>query len=73
MTQEQDKAKSPEKIRIIISLDQQTGALSVAGPTHNKLLCAHMIADALKAIMDTKTQIVHSHDIVKAPIPLGSA
>jgi hypothetical protein len=47
-----------DKIRLVITLDPETGQMWIAGPTHNKLLCAHMIADAFKTIMDAKGRVV---------------
>ena len=46
--------EKPDKIHIVVTLDQETRMISIAGPTANKLLCAHMLVDALKAIMDSK-------------------
>lgn len=42
----------PENIRLVITMDQTTNKIFVSGPIHNKLLCAHLIADAFKCIMD---------------------
>jgi hypothetical protein len=42
-------------MNLVITLRQfgdGRGQVLVAGPTANKLLCAHMIADALKAILE---------------------
>ena len=46
----------PENIRLVITMDQTTNKIFVSGPIHNKMLCAHLIADALKCIMDQPEQ-----------------
>lgn len=59
MNQEKEQPKEKlEPIRIVITLNQIDGRMSIAGPTHNKLLCAHMIADALKCIMDMQPALI---------------
>lgn len=52
-------------IKLVLVLDPSTGKMNIHGPIHNKALCASMLFDAGKTIMDMKLQ--------QMTVPAGNA
>lgn len=53
------------KIVIHVVLDPNNGQISVSGPINDKSLCVNILADALKAIVNQRQQVI-------VPAPGGS-
>lgn len=43
-----------KQVKLTLLISVENGILTVEGPIENKMVCAHMIADAFKFIMDQK-------------------